>query len=136
MGVVHVMGMGTFVAGMCQHCMLSSLILTSPRGKPFMDASAVLHRVLKMRKNVTDFAPMVLLLLPLGTQYSTLYRKPLNYNPTQGQPEMPSMRSFVADTGIVNWVAKLQWALMLVFAAFFSSYSFDFWVASWMSKPE
>merc|ERR1712073_260539 len=109
---------------MCQHCMLSSLVLTSPRGKPFMDASAVLHRV-----------PKVLLLLPLGTQYSTLFRKPLNLNPAQGQPEMPSMRSFLADTGLVNWIARLQWALMLVFAAFFSSYAFDFWVASWMSKP-
>lgn len=132
----HVVGMGTFVAGMCQHCMLSSLVLTSPRGKPFMDASAMLHRVLKLRRNVTDFAPMVLLLLPLGTQYSTLFRKPLNMNPPSGQPEMPSMRSFLADTGLVSWIARSQWALMLVFAAFFSSYAVDFWVASQMLKLE
>merc|ERR1712110_1152432 len=108
--------------------MLSNFVLGGPRGKPLLEASAFLARVWKWRRSIAEYGPLVLMLGPLSSQFlSTSHRTTMDAS--RARPS-PSMRSIFKDSGLPKSMALMQWGLMFLSVAFYTTFACDFWVAS------
>merc|ERR1712187_947458 len=117
--------MCSFGVGTLQHSMLSTAVLFSPIGRPLLNMSEWLKWVLKLRRNITDHGPLLLLGVPLGTQVLASQR------PSALKPGEPLKAiNVIKDSGVNKLVGTLQWSIMLIWAFFYCTFSCDYWVAS------
>jgi len=116
-------GFAAFGVGLFQHCTLTSMIISSVRGKPFMEASPILASVVKGRRWITDYVPLLLLAAPLSSQIFNSSK--MRYNHQQ-----PSFRTVFKDSGMLTSARVMQWIAVMVFAIFYGTFSFDLWVAA------
>jgi len=127
--VLHLGTLGGCVAGALQHSVISNTLLLSARGRHFWESSPLLHQVIKLRQNMTDYAPLVLLGMPLTSQYMTFQRRGKAVDPSATK-----FRDLLKDTGLTKAMGLTQWLLMLVYAVFYGSFSVDYWVVSNMLR--
>lgn len=121
---VHLMGMGAFVVGTMQHSMQSTMVLLSSRGKPLALMSNKVKSSLRLRQNITSYGPLVLLGVPLGSQLMQMNK------PAMQPQRMKSAVNILKESGLVKLVGLLQWALVAIYALFYSTFCVDFWFAA------
>lgn len=125
---IHLLGMGAFVVGTMQHSMQSSMVLMSPRGRPLADLSDKVRTVIRLRQNITNYGPLVMLGVPLGSQFMNM-----NKQQTRGQQQMKAI-NILKESGLVKLVGLLQWALVAIYALFYSTFCVDYWYAASMAQ--
>jgi hypothetical protein len=126
--VAHCIGVVLFGAGAMQHALLTNAVMASTRGKAITDTSPWLVWLVKWRQRATDMAPIILLATPLLGQMFSSFRGVGN---RAGQHA--SLRSILKESGAITSAVAAQWSLALIFAVFYGTWVFDFWVASLLS---
>uniref|UniRef100_A0A7S1LQH5 Uncharacterized protein n=1 Tax=Alexandrium catenella TaxID=2925 RepID=A0A7S1LQH5_ALECA len=121
---IHVLSMGAFAVGTWQHSTQASMVLMSPRGRPLAALSDKVHSAMRLRQNITNYGPLVMLGLPLGSQLLNM-----NKPPAKSQGEVKAV-NILKESGMIKLVSLLQWALVVIYAVFYSSFCVDFWFAS------
>lgn len=120
---VHVAGFIAFGAGVMQHSVQSNFWLGLPRGSPAVEVPAALAAVLKFRRNVAEYGPLVVMLGPLSSQM-------LSNSQMSSRGQRNSGRSIWQDSGMPKAMGLTQWALLLMAGAFYVTFACDFWYAS------
>lgn len=118
--VIHIAGAVVFAVSAMQHCQQSTLLLSSVRGEPLRTASDWVVTIVKFRRQIGDFAPIVLLALPLASQM-------FNRDNSAGS-RRPTMQSALQSSGLLTSAKAMQWGSLLLYTVFVSTYALDFWV--------
>lgn len=121
---IHFAGFIAFGVGLFQNCTLTSLVIASPRGKPLLEASSLLTSVVKARRYITDYVPLLLLAAPLSSQLFNSGKMRHSY----GQPT--TFKSVFKDSGMLMSACVFQWISLLVFSIFYSTFACEFWVGA------
>jgi len=125
--IAHCVGVVLFGGGAMQHALLTNVVMASSRAKAITDTSPWLAWLVKFRQRVTDMAPIVLLATPLlGQMFSGFKTKP-------NRAGNASMRSILKESGTITSAVAAQWALAVLFALFYGTWAFDFYIASQLS---
>lgn len=122
---VHVLGSAVFLYAGFQQGVLTTMVISSPRGHALVSASPGLATVIRARQYAVDYLPLALLAIPLMSQYTAFS----NRNTT---PAMPTLGSALKASGTTKLVGFLQWAGALSYAVLLASFSCELIVASWL----
>lgn len=115
--LLHFGGAIMFVMGTMHHATLSNALLASVKDTPLVVGSLKAQWAMVVRRFCSEYGPVALMVLPLGHQ---VVRR---VSPQKGE-------AGAGTTGIQNAMGMAQWALVLNFAVFFSSYAGDFWTVT------
>merc|ERR1712107_508033 len=120
--IAHVLAACALALCAMQHIQQSAALLGSVRGAPLVASSPSYMSVLKYRRYIGDFGPLVLLAVPLTTQM---------FNRTPPSPtQRTTLQSALADTGLLMSARCVQWGSILAYGVYLSTYAFDFWFTS------
>eukprot|EP00928_Gymnodinium_smaydae_P031064 TRINITY_DN22924_c0_g2_i1.p1 TRINITY_DN22924_c0_g2~~TRINITY_DN22924_c0_g2_i1.p1 ORF type:complete len:459 (-),score=79.44 TRINITY_DN22924_c0_g2_i1:98-1474(-) len=121
---MHCSGIVLFVFSLGHHASLTNFVLNSPRGAPLVGASPMLRTVWWLRDKLANYTPLALLAVPVASQLMNSMKGAGRHRGSQ------TIMDYLRDSGTVASVVFVQWAAVILFVMYYTTFSCDFHVGA------